>query len=116
MVDCAGVGGDEAGARRWRFARYVTLTSPLLRETDARGLAAGAATAAARLLAQSWRAAGAAGAPAASAAVVWPPHVRWAYFAPRAADLEEVRRLAERGRVSARRAAGDGVQRVRGDR
>lgn len=90
VLDCAGLGGDEAGARRWRFARYVTLTSPLLRETDARGLLAGAATVAVRLAAQY---------------ASLPPraHVRWAFFSARAQDLETLRRLAERGQVSAAR-------------
>lgn len=92
ILDCAGLGGAEAGARRWRFSRYVTLSSPLLRETDARGVLAGAARAAAELALQSARAA-----PAAPAAC--PPRVRWAYFLPLADDIELLRRLAENQKV-----------------
>lgn len=93
IIDCAGVGGAAAGARRWRYARYVTLTTPLLRETDARGVCAGGAAAALELVAQ-WAGAvrGAAGPER--------PQVRWAYFMPCAGDIELVRRLAERGQVS----------------
>lgn len=42
VLDCAGLGGGEAAARRWRFARFVTLTTPLLRLVEARGVAGGA--------------------------------------------------------------------------
>ncbi|XP_063827868.1 reticulon-4-interacting protein 1 homolog, mitochondrial [Ostrinia nubilalis] len=92
ILDCAGLGGAEAGARRWRFGRYVTLTTPLLRDTDARGLLAGTAVATATLLAQGAAAARAGGAGAC------PPHVRWAYFAPNADDIEHLRKLAEQGK------------------
>lgn len=93
ILDCAGLGGREAGARRWRFARYVTLTTPLLRETDERGALAGGAAAAAELLRQSCAAA----LPRRDA---WPPpHVRWAFFATSASDIELLRRLADRGQV-----------------
>ncbi|XP_047026838.1 reticulon-4-interacting protein 1, mitochondrial [Helicoverpa armigera] len=94
VLDCAGLGGEEAAARRWRFARYVTLSTPLLRQMDARGLAAGALCAGAALLAQSARVAGA------GAAGALPPHVRWAFFSPSAADIELLRRLAERGQFA----------------
>ncbi|XP_028160552.1 reticulon-4-interacting protein 1 homolog, mitochondrial [Ostrinia furnacalis] len=93
ILDCAGLGGAEAGARRWRFGRYVTLTTPLLRDTDARGLLAGTAVATATLLAQ-----GAAAARAGGGAGACPPHVRWAYFAPNADDIEHLRKLAEQGK------------------
>ncbi|CAB3259497.1 unnamed protein product [Arctia plantaginis] len=98
VLDCAGLGGGEASARRWSFARYVTLTTPLLRHMDARGVAPGALAAGAELLAQGARAAGAAlrgGAPAPCAALL-PPHVRWAFFSPRAEDVALLHRLAER--------------------
>ncbi|CAH2091555.1 unnamed protein product [Euphydryas editha] len=97
ILDCAGLGGAEAGARRWRFSRYVTLSSPLLREADARGVPAGLACAAAELALQTARAARAA--PAAPAAAC-PPHVRWAYFMPLADDIEMLRRLAENQKFS----------------
>lgn len=96
VLDCAGLGGDAAAARRWRFSRYVTLTTPLLRDMEARGVAVGALCAAGTLLAQSARAARA-GAGAEGAAL--PPHVRWAFFSPSAGDIEQFRRLAERGQV-----------------
>ncbi|CAH0729420.1 unnamed protein product, partial [Brenthis ino] len=95
IVDCAGLGGEAAGARRWRFARYVTLSSPLLREADARGAAAGALAAAAALARQC-----AGAARAAPAAACPPPHVRWAYFVPCAADIEMLRRLADQGKFT----------------
>ncbi|KAH9630194.1 hypothetical protein HF086_010700 [Spodoptera exigua] len=97
VLDCAGLGGDEAAARRWRFSRYVTLTSPLLRTMEARGVAAGAACAAATLLAQNARAAAAPGSLPSPGSL--PPQVRWAFFSPSAADIEHLRRLAERGQV-----------------
>ncbi|XP_053606939.1 reticulon-4-interacting protein 1, mitochondrial isoform X1 [Plodia interpunctella] len=104
IIDCAGLGGDEAGARRWRFKRFVTLTTPLLRETDARGLVAGGVVAAAQLAAQclsaasgAWSGAGSGAWSGAGSAPACPPHVRWAYFVPRADDIELLRRLAERG-------------------
>ncbi|VVC87709.1 unnamed protein product [Leptidea sinapis] len=53
VLDCSGAGGWAASERRWRLARYVTLSSPLLRETDARGLLAGGARALADLGAQN---------------------------------------------------------------
>ncbi|XP_045496037.1 reticulon-4-interacting protein 1 homolog, mitochondrial-like [Colias croceus] len=97
ILDCCGAGGWEAGARRWRFARYVTLSTPLLALTDARGLAAGAACALAALAGQALAAARSP--PAAPALTApCPPHVRWAYFVPRADDIEMLRRLAERGK------------------
>lgn len=100
MLDCAGLGGGEAAARRWRFARYVTLTTPLLRHVEARGVAGGALAAAAELLAQGGRAALRAGAAAAAPAPLLPPHVRWAFFSPRAEDVALLHRLAERHQVS----------------
>lgn len=96
IVDCAGVGGAEAGSRRWRFSRFVTLSSPLLRLTDARGLVGGGCAAAAQLVADGLSAARSAPAPSSC-----PPHVRWAFFAPSSDDIETLRRLAERGRVGA---------------
>ncbi|XP_041987430.1 reticulon-4-interacting protein 1, mitochondrial-like [Aricia agestis] len=93
VLDAAGRGGAEAGARRWRFARYVTLTSPLLRDTDEHGLAGGALAAAAALLRHELAAA-----PAASSAC--PPRVRWAFFGPRAEDVERLRRLADGGELA----------------
>ncbi|XP_037294690.1 reticulon-4-interacting protein 1, mitochondrial [Manduca sexta] len=100
IVDCAGLGGWEASARRWRFGRYVTLTTPLLREADERGLGLGFASAALSLLAQNARACSAQSARPPGAAVWAPPHVRWVYFMPRAADIELLRRLAEAGQFS----------------
>ncbi|XP_045766371.1 reticulon-4-interacting protein 1 homolog, mitochondrial [Maniola jurtina] len=96
ILDCAGLGGAEAGARRWRFARYVTLSSPLLRHTDRDGLLLGALRAGADLAQQC---AAAARLPRArdAPAPQCPPHVRWAYFAPSAPDIEMLRRLADRG-------------------
>ncbi|KAJ8716378.1 hypothetical protein PYW08_013663 [Mythimna loreyi] len=96
VLDCAGLGGDAAAAGRWQFSRYVTLTTPLLRDMEARGVALGALCAAASLLAQGARAARAAAGPGGSSSAL-PPHVRWAFFAPSASDIEQLRRLAERG-------------------
>ncbi|KAL4718459.1 hypothetical protein ACJJTC_013479 [Scirpophaga incertulas] len=87
-VDCAGLGGGAARDARWGAARWATLTSPLLRRTDARGLVAGALAAAGELARQQ---AGPGG-----------PSVRWAYFAPCAADIDMIRKLAERGQVTIR--------------
>ncbi|XP_022830070.1 reticulon-4-interacting protein 1, mitochondrial-like, partial [Spodoptera litura] len=97
VLDCAGLGGEEATARRWRFSRYVTLTSPLLRSMEARGVAAGAACAVTTLLAQNARAA-TSPAPGPLPGTL-PPQVRWAFFSPSATDIEQLRRLAERGQV-----------------
>ncbi|XP_072947139.1 reticulon-4-interacting protein 1 homolog, mitochondrial-like [Epargyreus clarus] len=98
IVDCAGLGGEEAAARRWRFARFATLTTPLLRETDARGLALGGAAAGAALLAQCAAAPPPpAPPPPAPPPPACAPRVRWAYFMPLQADIEMLRRLAERG-------------------
>lgn len=98
IIDCAGLGGWEAGARRWSFSRYVTLSSPLLRDTDARGLPLGLAAAACQLAGQTARALAARGEGGAArgpgGAV---PHVRWAYFMPNADDIEMLRRLSESG-------------------
>ncbi|KAM3957715.1 reticulon-4-interacting protein 1, mitochondrial [Aphomia sociella] len=80
VLDCAGLGGAHAASSRLRFRRYVTLTTPLLRETDARGLLRGSL--------------------AAAAAARPPPRVRWAYFAPCSDDIELLRRLAERGQFT----------------
>ncbi|KAI8426655.1 hypothetical protein MSG28_005424 [Choristoneura fumiferana] len=103
VLDCAGLGGAGAGAARLSasFGVYVTLTSPLLRRADALGLAPGAAAAAADLLRENLSAA----APAAPACL---PRVRWAFFAPRADDIELLRQLAEQGKfgVSVERAWG----------
>ncbi|XP_052741911.1 reticulon-4-interacting protein 1 homolog, mitochondrial isoform X2 [Bicyclus anynana] len=90
ILDCAGLGGAEAGARRWRFGRYVTLSSPLLRHTDAGGMALGALRAGAELAAQC----------AAAGRDGCAPRVRWAFFAPRESDIETLRRLAERGQFT----------------
>lgn len=100
VLDCAGLGGDAAAAMRSQFARYVTLSSPLLRQMEARGVAVGALCAGAQLLAQSARAASAVRARGGAPASPLPPHVRWAFFSPSAADIEHLRRLAERGQVS----------------
>ncbi|CAH2039955.1 unnamed protein product, partial [Iphiclides podalirius] len=98
VLDCAGVGGEGAAARGWRFGRFVTLSSPLLRLTDERGLALGGAAAALRLAQQSAAAAAADGpSPGPSGC---PPHVRWAFFAPSAADARLLRRLADAGKFS----------------
>ncbi|XP_059050677.1 reticulon-4-interacting protein 1 homolog, mitochondrial [Achroia grisella] len=84
-LDCAGVGGAGAGAAGGRrAARYVTLSSPLLRRTDARGVWCGAVRAAAELAAHN----------------AGPAHVRWAFFSPAPDDVELLRRLAERGQFS----------------
>lgn len=99
VLDCAGLGGDAAAAGRWQFSRYVTLTTPLLRDMDARGVALGALCAGASLLAQGVRAARAARGAGGSAL---PPHVRWAFFSPSAPDIEQLRRLAERGQFGVR--------------
>ncbi|XP_046969005.1 reticulon-4-interacting protein 1, mitochondrial [Vanessa cardui] len=96
ILDCAGLGGAEAGARRWRFSRYVTLSSPLLRETDAHGVLAGTLRAAGSLASQCAGAARTGPAPTGPC----PPHVRWAYFMPSAEDIEMLRRLAERGKFT----------------
>ncbi|CAG4972779.1 unnamed protein product [Parnassius apollo] len=93
ILDCAGLGGAEAGARRWRFARYVTLSAPLLRATDASGPLPGAARALAAL-AQQIAAAHAAG--VVTAGSVAP--VRWAFFSPDAQDLQLLRKLADAGK------------------
>ncbi|XP_049874509.1 reticulon-4-interacting protein 1 homolog, mitochondrial, partial [Pectinophora gossypiella] len=116
IIDCAGLGGAEAGARPWKFSRYVTLSSPLLRETDARGVWAGAAAAALQLARQCAAAARAtpAAAPAAAAPApavaprCLPAHVRWAYFMPSEDDIELLRRRAESGQFAVE------VQRVYG--
>ncbi|KAL0872272.1 hypothetical protein ABMA27_004662 [Loxostege sticticalis] len=97
ILDCAGLGGAEAGARRWQFARYVTLTTPLLRETDERGVVAGTAVATATLLAHS---AAAARVSRAASTGVCPPHVRWAYFTPSEDEIEALRKLAEKGKFA----------------
>ncbi|XP_060802532.1 reticulon-4-interacting protein 1 homolog, mitochondrial isoform X2 [Amyelois transitella] len=98
IIDCAGLGGWEAASRPWQYSRFVTLSTPLLSETDARGVACGAAVAAATLAAQCGAAARTA--PRAAHTAPWPPHVRWAYFVPRADDIELLRRMAERGQFS----------------
>lgn len=102
IIDGAGLGGGEAGARRWRFARYVTLSSPLLRETDARGAVRGAGAAGAALAAQCAGAARACPAPPPPlSGPAAPAHVRWAFFAPDRDDIELLRRLADRDQVRA---------------
>ncbi|CAK1550866.1 unnamed protein product [Leptosia nina] len=95
VLDCGGAGGWEASARPWRFSRYVTLSTPLLRECDERGLAMGTLTAATAFAAQTL-AVFRVTAQSPSRALC-PPHVRWAYFMPNAVDIEMLRRLADRG-------------------
>ncbi|KAJ2944092.1 hypothetical protein O0L34_g18056 [Tuta absoluta] len=111
ILDCAGVGGAEAGARGWRYGRFVTLSSPLLREADARGLAAGCLSAALQLAGQCWAAARGDIAEAASRitggsppsrpapGACPPPHVRWAYFLPTEEDIRLLRRRADNGQL-----------------
>lgn len=97
ILDCAGLGGDEVGARAWRFSRYVTLSTPLLRNMDAHGVAPGLVTSAAALVAQSARAVLQRVSPLSPPAPgsLLPPHVRWAYFMPNASDIQMLYKLAE---------------------
>ncbi|KAI5644219.1 reticulon-4-interacting protein 1, mitochondrial [Phthorimaea operculella] len=97
--------------------RYVTLSSPLLRETDARGLPAGLASAALQLAGQCWAAARQdvaeavtrvtgrtppppAGFASDAGCASLPPHVRWAYFIPSEEDIQLLRRRADRGQLT----------------
>lgn len=89
VLDCAGLGGERAAEPEWRARRYVTLTSPLLRHTDRRGLCVGLASSGAAWAEQSWRAARAGGGA-----------VRWAYFRPSPDTMDLLRRLVDAGQVS----------------
>lgn len=42
ILDCAGLGQEYANKLNWSFSNYVTFTSPMLRNFDSHGLAAGA--------------------------------------------------------------------------
>ncbi|XP_068618684.1 reticulon-4-interacting protein 1, mitochondrial-like isoform X1 [Battus philenor] len=101
ILDCAGLGGAAAGARRWQFARYVTLSAPLLREADARGLLPGAASAVLSLAAHSAAAAwGSAAGVTGGAGTCRAAQVRWAFFSPSGEDIQLLRRLADDGKFA----------------
>ncbi|GBP15823.1 Reticulon-4-interacting protein 1, mitochondrial [Eumeta japonica] len=96
ILDCAGLGGGEAARRSWRYSRYVTFTSPLLRRTDALGVLAGTGGSFADWLAQTASAVRASAAPGACP----PPHVRWAYFTPSASGIEQLACMADGGQCN----------------
>ncbi|XP_047993725.1 reticulon-4-interacting protein 1, mitochondrial [Leguminivora glycinivorella] len=94
VIDCAGQGGAGAALLPCAFGVYVTLTSPLLRQTDASGILPGTVAAAADLIQQNL----AVRQPAQIASLsAWLPRVRWAFFSPRADDIALLRRRASRG-------------------
>ncbi|XP_061715507.1 reticulon-4-interacting protein 1, mitochondrial [Cydia pomonella] len=97
VLDCAGQGGAGAARLACAFGAYVTLTSPLLRRTDAAGLLPGSVAAAADLIQQNL----AVRQPTQKASLAaCLPRVRWAFFSPRADDIELLRRRAEREQFS----------------
>ena len=92
VLDCAGLGASPAALRRLLpllapGGRLVTLSSPVLRHTDALGLLPGLAASLADLACSN------------VASLPRGATVRWAYYAPSQAHLATLGRLVRRGRL-----------------
>lgn len=74
--------------KEWRLARYVTVSPPLLRNTDQFGLLAGGIKSALDLLTPNLQEMSAKGAT-----------VRWAFFVPSKQGLKQVTELTRSGKV-----------------
>ncbi|KAG7296328.1 hypothetical protein JYU34_021466, partial [Plutella xylostella] len=90
--DCAGLGNTILPSLVSLSRRVVSLSSPVLRETDARGLCLGAAAAAAKLVEDNVTVLGRTGLAGAPRA----PPVRWAFFTPSADGILLLGKLAEK--------------------
>lgn len=95
ILDAAGLPESEFPAylsllKDWRLAKYITLRSPLLRNTDQMGLVGGMLRNAADLVIPNLT----------LGALLRGVSLRWGYFAPINAGVREISRLAENGQVN----------------
>ncbi|XP_054263827.1 reticulon-4-interacting protein 1 homolog, mitochondrial-like [Macrosteles quadrilineatus] len=94
ILDAAGLPEDEFPKylpllKEWRLAKYITLRSPLLRNTDQLGLVGGMLRNAADLVVPNLT----------TGALLRGTSLRWGYFAPINAGVREISRLAESGQL-----------------
>ncbi|KAG8281610.1 Reticulon-4-interacting protein 1, mitochondrial [Homalodisca vitripennis] len=76
--------------KEWRLAKYITLRSPMLRNTDQLGLVGGMLRNAADLVLPNLT----------TGALLRGASLRWGYFAPINAGVREISRLAESGQLT----------------
>lgn len=89
VLDCAGKGAAYALQLPWKYAHYVTFTSPLLGNNDAHGLVGGSVRNVLELLGANCKSIASNGG-----------LVKWAYVAGCPHAVEYLRRLLDGGRVS----------------
>jgi len=89
ILDCSGVSSRQHLdlLKPWTYSKYVTLSSPLLRNADSSGLLAGGVRSAAQLVSDNL------------ASHSQGSSYRWAFFMPNGCALAEVTRLVEAGRL-----------------
>lgn len=87
VFDCAGLGGEFASSLPCDARVYVTLSSPLLSQCDARGLLCGMLASAGQLARQT--------------AAANPTRVRWAYYVPCTRTLSMLQKLVDAGELRA---------------
>lgn len=97
ILDAAGLSETEFPAylsllKDWRLAKYITLRSPVLRNTDQMGLVGGMLRNAADLVIPNLT----------TGALLRGASLRWGYFAPINTGVREISRLAENGQVNKR--------------
>lgn len=94
VLDAAGVGPDAgqyaACLKNWSNAKYVTLKSPLLKNFDEHGMILGALRSAADLVQPNIT----------SGALTRGSSLRWGFFLPCDAALDEIQLLTEAGKIS----------------
>uniref|UniRef100_A0A240PJX7 Uncharacterized protein n=1 Tax=Anopheles atroparvus TaxID=41427 RepID=A0A240PJX7_ANOAO len=88
VLDCAGKGTDYANEVPWKFDQYITFNSPVLKNIDKDGFAAGMIQNAASLVRSNT-----------AALSTRSGLVKWGYFVPAPQGIAYLQRLVEKGRL-----------------
>lgn len=88
VLDCAGKGSDYANEVPWKFDQYITFNSPVLKNIDTDGFAAGMIQNATSLVRNNMASLGA-----------QKGLVKWGYFVPAPQGIAYLQRLVEKGKL-----------------